>query len=261
MILYFSGTGNSKLIASVLAEETNQKLFSMNDLLRKKEWLSVKNETSITVVTPIYAGRIPRVVEELIQRASIPPKTKIYFVVTCSDSMENASDYAEKLCVLKELDFYGMAEIKMPVGYILMFNVFDQATSEHLVKSGIQRAINLASFIIKGERFLKVVHKWSAMSHIINPVFYGAFMNSKGFLTTSACIGCGICVEVCPLNNIKLKNGRPDWGGNCTHCMACISNCPNKAIEFGKKTVGKKRYHCDDFQNNDNGMSFKISEE
>ena len=32
------------------------------------------------------------------------------------------------------------------------------------------------------------------------------------------------------------------WGSDCTHCMACICDCPAEAIEYGKKSVGKPRY-------------------
>ena len=57
------------------------------------------------------------------------------------------------------------------------------------------------------------------------------------------CIGCGKCVELCSLNNIHLENCKPVWGKNCTHCMACICYCPKEAIEYGKKSRGKPRYH------------------
>ena len=46
-----------------------------------------------------------------------------------------------------------------------------------------------------------------------------------------------------PLNNIRLENGKPVWGKHCTHCMACICYCPKEAIEYGKKSKGKPRYH------------------
>ena len=59
----------------------------------------------------------------------------------------------------------------------------------------------------------------------------------------SACIGCGKCEKLCPLNNITLQNARPVWGTNCTQCMACICYCPTRAIEYGKKSAGKPRYH------------------
>ena len=57
------------------------------------------------------------------------------------------------------------------------------------------------------------------------------------------CIGCGQCVKRCPMNNVAIKDGKPVWGRNCTHCMACICYCPVSAIEYGKKSVGQPRYH------------------
>lgn len=44
------------------------------------------------------------------------------------------------------------------------------------------------------------------------------------------------------MNNIRLENGKPVWGKECTHCMACICYCPAEAIEYGKKSFGKPRY-------------------
>ena len=57
------------------------------------------------------------------------------------------------------------------------------------------------------------------------------------------CIGCGQCAKRCPMNNVAIKDGKPVWGRNCTHCMACICYCPVSAIEYGKKSVGQPRYH------------------
>ena len=41
----------------------------------------------------------------------------------------------------------------------------------------------------------------------------------------------------------SLQNGKPLWGQDCTHCMACICCCPAEAIEYGKMSLGKPRYH------------------
>ena len=41
----------------------------------------------------------------------------------------------------------------------------------------------------------------------------------------------------------SLQNGKPVWGQDCTHCMACICCCPAEAIEYGKMCLGKPRYH------------------
>ena len=77
----------------------------------------------------------------------------------------------------------------------------------------------------------------------VRPIFYRFFVKADAFTASDACIGCGKCVRECPLNNIHLEQGKPTWGKNCTHCMECICYCPKEAIEYGKKSVGKPRYH------------------
>lgn len=48
------------------------------------------------------------------------------------------------------------------------------------------------------------------------------------------CVVCGKCVEICPLDVMKLKDGRiivmyPD---ECWHCRACVMDCPKEAIRM-----------------------------
>ena len=57
------------------------------------------------------------------------------------------------------------------------------------------------------------------------------------------CTGCGRCAKLCPMNNITLQNERPLWGGSSNHCNASNCYCPTEAIEYGKKSPGKPRYH------------------
>ena len=81
------------------------------------------------------------------------------------------------------------------------------------------------------------------MSGPVNPVFYAGFVKAKAFAAGDACTGCGACAERCPMNNIAIRAGKPVWGTACTHCMACLCYCPKEAIEYGKKSRGKPRYH------------------
>ena len=50
------------------------------------------------------------------------------------------------------------------------------------------------------------------MSGPVNPVFYRFFVKAEAFRATDSCIGCGKCVELCPLNNIRLENGSAGLG-------------------------------------------------
>ena len=57
------------------------------------------------------------------------------------------------------------------------------------------------------------------------------------------CVGCGLCVSLCPMKNIAMKNGRAVAGGRRTMCYRCISRCPQKAITLlGAGVVEQCRY-------------------
>ncbi|MEL7603664.1 MAG: hypothetical protein AAGU77_10970, partial [Bacillota bacterium] len=47
------------------------------------------------------------------------------------------------------------------------------------------------------------------------------------------CTMCGCCVQMCPMKNIRVKNGKIHFDGQCALCMRCTMFCPQDAIRFG----------------------------
>lgn len=45
------------------------------------------------------------------------------------------------------------------------------------------------------------------------------------------CVHCGVCVRACPTNNISMERGElPVWGRNCVICGTCAEVCPEAAV-------------------------------
>ena len=45
------------------------------------------------------------------------------------------------------------------------------------------------------------------------------------------CIGCGACIDVCPVSALQLVNDKAECDESlCIDCGACIDTCPNQAI-------------------------------
>lgn len=76
MILYFSGTGNSKYVAQRMAEALNQSLLSMNDRIRSHDTSPVETDERLVIVTPTYAGRIPRLVRDWLLETEFPAQRR-----------------------------------------------------------------------------------------------------------------------------------------------------------------------------------------
>ena len=46
------------------------------------------------------------------------------------------------------------------------------------------------------------------------------------------CIGCGVCVQTCPNDVIRMKRGkaRIAYQEDCVACFMCVEDCPREAI-------------------------------
>lgn len=243
MILYFSGTGNSRYAAELISKITGDELVSMNTLIKSKSKEKITSKVPFVFVAPVYAGRIPRVVEAYIKETKFKGSKNVYFVLTCASTPWIAASYAEKLCTSKDFHLLGCNSVVMPQNYIASSDIKTDSENDKIIDAAAPKIKKMAESIKDGSPLPKEEPGKSIMSKVLNPIMYAGMVNAKGFYTSDSCKGCGKCAERCPLNNVRIENGKPQWGKECTHCMACIGGCPNKAIEYGKKTPGRNRYY------------------
>lgn len=245
MVLCFSGTGNSRYMARRIAEGLQDEITDLNAKIKANDNSPIRTERDVIVVAPTYAWRIPRIVEDWLSKTELAGAERMWFVMDCGSEIGNAAKYNRRLADQKHLRYMGTAQIVMPENYIAMFGVPQTEEARKIVEKaepGIDAAI---ARIRAGRSFAAPRNNFydRIVSGPVNPVFYRFFVKSSPFHANDACIGCGRCVKNCPMNCIRLENGKPIWGKGCTHCMACICYCPAEAIEYGKKSIGKPRYH------------------
>ena len=245
MILYFSGTGNSKYVAKRIADALGDEILNLNDRIKASDTSPIETDERLIVVTPTYARRIPRVVCDWLRKTELRGAKQVWFVMTCGSEIGSADKYNRALCEEKGLTCMGTAQRIMPENYFSMFNAPQPEEARQIVARA-EPDIDRAIAAIREERAFpptrcKLYDRF--MSGPVNPIFYGCFVKDRAFTVSDACIGCGQCARRCPSYNITLREGKPVWGGDCTHCMACICRCPAEAIEYGRKSIGKPRYH------------------
>lgn len=244
MVLYFSGTGNTRFAAEGIARLTGDKLCSMKELIRTGRHQKFRSDRPFVICAPIYAWRFPRIVESFIRRSDFSGSRKFYFVATCDSQTGGAEKYLKRLCFIKHMQFGGMASVAMPENYIAMYDAPSAEEKEKIFSHAYREITDIAALITEGRKLYDVRRSFlgRALTTIANPAFYSFLVSTKPFHVTNACTGCGKCVKGCIFKSISLKDGKPVWNGKCTHCMACINGCPAKAIEYGSATEGRDRY-------------------
>jgi len=50
------------------------------------------------------------------------------------------------------------------------------------------------------------------------------------------CVGCGVCEQVCPVDAIKVIDGKAQIVGDCVDCLSCVKYCKFDALQEADKT-------------------------
>ena len=246
MILYFTGTGNSKYCADFLGHRLGDEACDLSERIKKKDFTPFESEKSYIICVPTYAWRAPRVVTDFLVKTELKGSKDVYFVMTCGGEIGKAEKYNKALCYSLGKTYKGTVKVKMAENYLAMFDVTDEKREEELMAEADKELENAVRLIMKNENLPAVKEGaiGNLLSGIVNEMFNKYYLTDKKFYVKDSCVSCGLCEKKCPLGNIEVKDGKPLWLGSCTQCMACISYCPKEAIEYGKKSEGKRRYRC-----------------
>lgn len=246
MILYFSGTGNSAHVAKKLETQLGDTALNLAYYIKNDIHQPIHSDKPWVIVVPTYAWQVPHIVTDWLLNTELTGCRDAYFVMTCGDDIGNAQQYNAALCEKKNWIHKGTAKIVMPENYIALFDAPDLETSKRIVRAANRVIKKTGDYILQGGNLSvkKTTMKDKILSGPINKGFNRFYVKANKFYAKESCTGCGLCEQLCPINNIKLNAGTPVWGRYCTHCMACICGCPMEAIEYGKTSVGKVRYKC-----------------
>lgn len=247
MVLYFSATGNTEFIAKELAKRLDDECLNLLERIRTNDNTTLHSEKPFVICAPIYVCEMPRFMDKYLKNQVFEGNKNVYFIFTSGGYCGPAGVLAKKIVKSKKMTYCGHAEFKMPRNYIASdsYPMLGKEATEERIRGAYEQLEKVTSDIAEGKEL--TARHVSIFETIItvpfNPVWCKFKLKAKAFYATEACIGCGKCEKLCPLNNIKLVDKKPNWNTQCTHCMACISNCPVDAIEYGDIAKGKERYN------------------
>ena len=181
MIIYFTGTGNSRFVAEQIAEATGDELVNAVKSTRKNRNAVFSTPGIYVFVSPIYVSAPPMVFLDFIRHSTFPGDCRAYFIMTCAGGMGGAPGYCKALAAEKGFTYMGTAEVEMPQNYIAMFKTGTPEENRAKIEAAVPVVSNL-SITIRNCRELPDpgMKGWELLStRMVLAPYYKYFMTSK----------------------------------------------------------------------------------
>ena len=251
MIYYFSGTGNTKWVATSIA---NQLQCEAIDIC-KADFEASDTKEPIGFAFPIHGWQPPHIMRQFVRSLphSIFADRYIFAVCTCGDETGLALDIFRKELQSRGMSLRLSVSVQMPNTYVcLPFMDTDpkdvETTKLEMAGPRIAMIVDKIRRREEGDYLSKGTAPW-LLTHVIGEYFNRRMVNDRKFeVITQQCIHCGKCASVCPVGNISnhgIDNSfTPRWNhdNSCTGCLACYHHCPRHAILFGNITRKRGQY-------------------
>lgn len=233
-IYYFSGTGNTRILAELFQKELRKRkyrvdLYRIEDILNKKK--KYQNYDITGIGYPIHAFNAPRIVFDFIKNLPRSDNKKVFLFKCPGDPLLQGGVTSKIRSRLKSKGYTVFHEslIVMPANVMIKFN--DRFVKQ-LYDAAVRKIKTRVKEICRGKTRLQ---KNSAMARLITGVFsslesLGSHFGARDFKVNKSCNMCGKCIKDCPTRNIYRKNNKIRFRLQCVLCLRCLYGCPRMAI-------------------------------
>jgi len=260
LILYFSGTGNTKFIAEKINHRLEKKGYQTNcasvELFPPEE---VSFHDFLVFGFPVYGYDMPDFLKSYVKKTTLPSSNAVILYSTIGYNGGNALRRAADIFRGQGYLVVGSTQFSMPGNDGLVISRKNSKAAREAVSTdfdNLEKLNNSTSDIAdridqlsEGEitdREVRLPQKnliyflLTPLMKLIFKLFEKIFVDK--FRADESCINCGLCEKVCPTENIDLVDGEVLFKDNCYLCLRCIHQCPAEAIQITRYTEGKFRY-------------------
>lgn len=267
-IYYFSGTGNSLVVARDIAEKMGGNLIPIHSVVNR-ERITIDADV-VGIVFPVYymgLVNIPLIVQRFISKLDKIGTKYIFAICTYGGGA------GPTLTMLDEMIRARSGRLAAGFGVQMPQNAF-RKPYEHkgkLYNKWKEKKLDFIYEHVKArddhfhtDSFFTRLVETILLQLMENNFFKPFFINpmnktaefpkgsdltvdkimpfmDRSYHTNGNCTGCETCSRICPVRNIEIVDDKPVWQHHCENCLACIKWCPQKAIHgYGELPKG---YH------------------
>lgn len=238
-LIYFSGTGNTRLVAEMIRDTFTRQGFSV-DLMRMEDVLK-----GVTVFDPdrydligfgsqVIGYGLPNLVKDFLKKLPRGHHQKTFIFRTSGGVAHinyNVSKSMIRTLNHKGYDVFHERLFSLGSNWIKRFS---DPVVRQLYDSTREKVDVMCQELLAGEeRFYKtgiLLRIGMSIVSVISGLFFRTA--AQDYRVTADCGKCGLCIKDCPSQNIVMKNGKVSFNWNCSCCMRCVYNCPKQAIQF-----------------------------
>lgn len=239
VIYYFSGTGNTEIIAKMVKEQFSKlqytvDLIRIEDVLKNNFKIDLQKYDLIGIGSQVIGYTAPGIVNDFIYVLPKGEGRKVFILRTAGGVAPvnyNASKPIMRKLARKGYDVFYERVFSISSNWIIKFNddIILQLYDAARKKVGImcEELIRNERRILKTNLKLKLLMEFVML---VSPTFFR--LVGKDLIVTNSCTHCGLCVKNCPAGNIYEKNNKIKFKMSCNSCLRCVYSCPQKAITF-----------------------------
>ncbi len=243
-VFYFTGTGNSLMIAKILGEQLSAELIPITKAIEIMP--DINDNEIIGIIFPIYFFGLPKILINFIEKLPINSDAYYFAVSNCGSMYGPAFLQLDKLLKKRGGVLHNGFNIRMPDNYLPFLNPPNEIKQREIITRAKKTVLEIIPKIEAKE--IGSLPKSNILINLFGVLFYQVVFRNfktadKNFWSNDDCISCSICEQICPVKNIEMVKGKPHWLNNCEHCLACLHWCPKSAIQFGQVSLKRRRYH------------------
>ncbi|MFQ3620355.1 MAG: EFR1 family ferrodoxin [Spirochaetales bacterium] len=251
LLYYFTGTGNSLWVArklsSALGGAEIRCMLNLGEEIEREKQEEKTPPEGIGIIFPVYIWGVPAAVLRFLPHLRKLSPKYLFAVAVNAGQVAGTLLQLQKAVAKEGLVLGSGFSLPLPSNYIPWDGAEPEEKQKKRFAAAEQKILQLVETVKAGKvQPVEMGPLWQRV--LLSQVAYRmsapqVSSMDKNFLVENSCTSCGLCAQLCPVKNITLIKGRPTWNHRCEQCLACLQFCPVEAIQFGKKTKGRKRYH------------------